>query len=264
MPGCKNCRWLVTEQSICGIEGIYRSRSPLRNCVIAIILEYLDLFQPGQRILEIGCGSWSPIRDNEAKLEYQWFGIDISSKYMDSRTIATNLGSVEAIPFPDETFDWVVANQSMEHWEEYRIDLRKGLSEVFRVIKPSGWALINVPIHFHGGYRFVIGDTVDIRELFKPFSNDIHLERWRYPHEPLEPVRYNLNKYKLNKYLKNKSSYILDIRAQRKEIVPYYCLDRISVQRKLWLALKYRGPAYYSIYFSGRVLNKIRNISMGK
>lgn len=46
-----------------------------------------------------------------------------------------------AIPFPDNSFDVVIANHVLEHIPDYR----KALSEFFRVLKPGGIAILQTP-----------------------------------------------------------------------------------------------------------------------
>jgi predicted SAM-dependent methyltransferase len=46
------------------------------------------------------------------------------------------------IPFPDGAFDAIICNHVLEHI----IDDRKAMSELYRVLKPSGWAILQVPI----------------------------------------------------------------------------------------------------------------------
>jgi SAM-dependent methyltransferase len=46
-----------------------------------------------------------------------------------------------AIPYPDDTFDVILCSHVLEHVP----DDRKGMSELFRVMKPGGWGLIEAP-----------------------------------------------------------------------------------------------------------------------
>jgi ubiquinone/menaquinone biosynthesis C-methylase UbiE len=48
------------------------------------------------------------------------------------------VADVAALPFPDESFDVVVSTMSMHHWD----DAQAGLSEIARVLRPGGRALI--------------------------------------------------------------------------------------------------------------------------
>jgi SAM-dependent methyltransferase len=46
------------------------------------------------------------------------------------------------IQFPDDSFDAIICNHVLEHI----IDDRKAMSELYRVLKPGGWAILQVPI----------------------------------------------------------------------------------------------------------------------
>lgn len=48
---------------------------------------------------------------------------------------------VHEIPFEDNTFDAAMCNHVMEHVAD---DI-KAMSEIFRVLKPGGWAILQVP-----------------------------------------------------------------------------------------------------------------------
>jgi SAM-dependent methyltransferase len=48
---------------------------------------------------------------------------------------------IHAIPFDDNTFDAAMCNHVMEHVS----DDRKAMHEIWRVLKPGGWAIIQVP-----------------------------------------------------------------------------------------------------------------------
>lgn len=49
---------------------------------------------------------------------------------------------IQQMPFPDQTFDVVICNHVMEHVADDSI----AMAEVFRILKPHGWALLQVPI----------------------------------------------------------------------------------------------------------------------
>ncbi len=240
MPSCSDCKW-IRQDKTCGVG----ASSPLRNCVVAIVNEYGQLLKPGSRVLEVGCGAWSPLRDAAERIGGTWEGIDVNSRYRGRPTIATRIGSVAKIPFADREFDYVVATQSLEHWEEHRVDPLQGLSEVFRVLRPCGWALFNVPIHFHGAPRFVFGRLHEIRSLFEPFASEIRMEAWRDPPDPLQPCRLYLSHYWHKPELWGRSSYVLDIRARRADEVPYLGRPPIPFWEKLASGIRQRGLLYY-------------------
>jgi SAM-dependent methyltransferase len=56
------------------------------------------------------------------------------------------LGDVRALPFLDGTFDVVLCQHVLEHVD----DDRRSLSEIRRVAKQGGWAVISVPLNLDG------------------------------------------------------------------------------------------------------------------
>ncbi len=50
--------------------------------------------------------------------------------------------SILALPFPPGTFDAIIANHVLEHV----VDDRAAMAEFFRVLRPGGWAIFQVPI----------------------------------------------------------------------------------------------------------------------
>lgn len=48
---------------------------------------------------------------------------------------------VQAIPFPDESYDVVICNHVLEHVD----DDAKAMSEMYRILKPGGFAILQVP-----------------------------------------------------------------------------------------------------------------------
>jgi SAM-dependent methyltransferase len=119
------------------------------------------------RLLEIGCGAHSLFKDRLIS-PAEWEGIDVIE--VDGRgrpTVATRRASVEEIPWPDDSFDYVVSNQSIEHWYEYGVEMREGLLEIRRVLKESGKAVLNFPVHLHGNRLFLMGDFEAIDREFE-------------------------------------------------------------------------------------------------
>lgn len=52
--------------------------------------------------------------------------------------VTAQLGHAEVLPFPDALVDLVVSRGSIYFWE----DQRQGLREIFRVLRPGGWAFV--------------------------------------------------------------------------------------------------------------------------
>lgn len=77
------------------------------------------------------------------------------------------------IPFEDNHFDVVICNHVLEHVES---DI-KAMKEVFRVLKPGGWAILQVPINYN--YKETQEDLTitDPKEREKVFGQYDHV-RW--------------------------------------------------------------------------------------
>lgn len=56
--------------------------------------------------------------------------------------LATVKGDLRALPFADKSFDVVFCNHVLEHI----IDDDKAMRELYRVLKPSGWGIVQVPM----------------------------------------------------------------------------------------------------------------------
>jgi ubiquinone/menaquinone biosynthesis C-methylase UbiE len=122
----------------------------------------LDLAQikPGDKVLEIGCGTGTLTLAAKTRtgVSGEVVGIDIAPEMIavarrkaarKGSKVLFQVGGIENISFPDDRFDTVLCSFMIFHMpEEVRI---KGFKEIYRVLKS-------------GGHLFII-DTVDLREL---------------------------------------------------------------------------------------------------
>ena len=100
------------------------------------------------RVLEVGLGSGTVASYLARRVDYQ--GLDIADGPVGlarKRLIAAGLdptavhqGSVLDLPFPDASFDGVVTIGTLHHTG----DLARGISEVHRVLRPGGRALVMI------------------------------------------------------------------------------------------------------------------------
>jgi SAM-dependent methyltransferase len=214
MTACTACVHLVADR--CGLEQrsqtvLHRelAPAPLSTCQIAIVDHYCELIAPGMKVLEIGCGSWSPIKERCREVGATYDGIDATATYYGEPTVATRVENLRELSFDDEAFDLVIGTQSMEHWDEFGCPLEWGVYQCFRVLKPGGSLWMNVPIHFHGSAPFLMGDLGAISATLWPYANEVTLEPWGSPpvsgtthfaHPSFPPLR-------------QRAAYILDVRA---------------------------------------------------
>lgn len=98
---------------------------------------------PGSKILELGCGTGSMWKDNlhllsgGAELTMTDFSegmLETAKQNVRAENVAFQQVDIQNIPYPDATFDVVIANMMLYHVP----NLHKGLSEVRRVLKPGG------------------------------------------------------------------------------------------------------------------------------
>ena len=91
---------------------------------------------PG-RVLEVGCGPGEFALRVAAETGADVVAVDISPRMVElARDIGVDarLGDVQALPFPDNSFDVAVAG-----WMLYHVpDLPRGIAELARVLRPGG------------------------------------------------------------------------------------------------------------------------------
>lgn len=98
----------------------------------------------GMRILELGCGTGDMWKEHLGRLEEveELVLTDFSSgmlasareKLGENKHISYNVVDAQSIPYEDNSFDIVIANMMLYHVP----DIRKGLSEIRRVLKTDG------------------------------------------------------------------------------------------------------------------------------
>jgi SAM-dependent methyltransferase len=101
--------------------------------------------QPGQRVLDVGCGFGGTIASlNEQFTPIHLVGLNIDERQLqrarhtvvarEGNTIRFEQGSASALPFPDASFDVVLAVECIFHFP----DRRQFFQEACRVLKPGG------------------------------------------------------------------------------------------------------------------------------
>ena len=107
--------------------------------------------KPGDCVLEVGCGTGTLTlaAKRQAGPSGKVFGIDIipgmiersrrkaAQAHMD---VTFQSGSMDDIPFPDNQFDVVMCSFMIFHMSE--MVRRKGIAEIYRVLKPQGRLLV--------------------------------------------------------------------------------------------------------------------------
>ncbi|MEJ5165878.1 MAG: class I SAM-dependent methyltransferase [Thermoanaerobaculia bacterium] len=81
-----------------------------------------------------------------SKIGFLPIGIDLDPGavfHSKKKGIRTILGSLENLPFKDETFPLIISSETLEHLEDYK----KGISEFYRIIKKGGVLIVSVPLN---------------------------------------------------------------------------------------------------------------------
>lgn len=132
--------WTQEEYNrIYGSEGIRQLES--------FYLWVLDQIRPrrGARLLDVACGEGSLSRIGAQRYGLQAHGSDLSIAA--ARIAAAEsrgpfaVSSGEQLPYADASFDYVTCIGSLEHF----LDMRAGLREMARVVRPDGTVALLVP-----------------------------------------------------------------------------------------------------------------------
>jgi len=82
---------------------------------------------------------------------------------------------IHQIPFADNHFDVVLCNHVLEHVR----DDQQVMKEFFRVLKPGGWAILQVPFFSPvPDHTFEDAGITDRREREKVFGQDDHVRKF--------------------------------------------------------------------------------------
>lgn len=97
---------------------------------------------------------------------------------------------ITAIDLPDESFDGVICYHVLEHVEEDG----NAMAELFRIIKPDGWAIIQVPVFRDRPETLDDPAIVTPEDRTKYYGSPIHLRLygWRDFKNQLEEVGFNV------------------------------------------------------------------------
>lgn len=114
------------------------------------VLSQLKLYNLKDSLLDVGCGPGNLIIQVAKKYpSLDLIGVDLSSEILElakkkavennlNEKIVFKIGSVESLPFPDKSVDFILSTLSLHHWE----DPKQAFEEIFRVLKDGGVLLI--------------------------------------------------------------------------------------------------------------------------
>jgi SAM-dependent methyltransferase len=94
-----------------------------------------DVFDTAKRLLHVAPET------RVADILFAQTHVDYLTADLHSREAMLTM-DITDIRFPDSSFDAIICNHVLEHI----IDDRKAMSELFRTLKPGGWAILQVPM----------------------------------------------------------------------------------------------------------------------
>jgi SAM-dependent methyltransferase len=166
----------------------------------------------GKRVLDAGCGAGYGSAELAGVAECVT-GIDVAAEAVEfarahypAGNLAFEQASATALPFPDASFDLVVAFEMIEHLEDWR----GFLAEARRVLAPSGQLIVSTPNRLyytesrgvHGANPFHVHEfdfaefSEELRAVFAHVSLYLenHVEGVAFtPHEPGNTVEARLD-----------------------------------------------------------------------
>ena len=83
-------------------------------------------------------------------------------------TLAMGKVDITNIKYKDNSFDVIICNHVLEHVPDDKL----AMSELNRVLKPGGWAIIDVP------YSFSLTDTIEDSSITDPKEREITFGQW--------------------------------------------------------------------------------------
>jgi SAM-dependent methyltransferase len=131
-------------------------------------------------VLDLGCGAGhasfavAPFAAKVVAFDITQPMLDIVASTARERGLAnivTQQGSVDRLPFDDDSFDWAISRYSAHHWH----DVPQALHEVRRVLKPEGRLLF---IDIAGGPQPLLDTHLQAVELLRDSS---HIRNYTAP-----------------------------------------------------------------------------------
>lgn len=114
---------------------------------------------------------------------------------------------ITGIPFEEDSFDVIICNHVLEHIEQDR----KAMQELFRVLKPGGWAMLQVPLdgrivtyedhtivqpeereRFFGQHDHVRRYGLDYKEKLEKVGFEVKVDQFVKEFSPEQIYRYGL------------------------------------------------------------------------
>jgi ubiquinone/menaquinone biosynthesis C-methylase UbiE len=139
------------EQMVPSYDSYMRKMTLGRERTLREMTVRLAQVKPGDWVLEVGCGTGTLTlaAKRQAGPSGRVYGIDIIPGMIElsqrkaaqaNEEVTFQLGGIDDIPFPENQFDVVMCSFMIFHMSEDT--RRKGIAEIYRVLKPQGRLLV--------------------------------------------------------------------------------------------------------------------------
>lgn len=159
-----------------------------RERLVYLFLQEKSLIFSHMRILHVAPEKNIQIIFQGASIEY--FSVDICSP------LAQFKMDIQSLEFPDNYFDAIICNHVLEHI----VDDKKAMSELFRVLRPGSWAILQVPYSPFLEETFEDFSIVDERKREEVFGQSDHVRIYGLDYvKRLQDVGFQVRQEKLSK-----------------------------------------------------------------
>jgi predicted SAM-dependent methyltransferase len=131
--------------------------------------EHTNLFATPLRLLHVA-PKYSLSRRFVRMKHIEYIGVDI----FDRPNVNTRM-NIDAVSFSSNTFDAIICIHVLEHV----LEDRKAMRELYRVLKPGGWALISVPLRLDQR-TFEDSTITSPAERMRAFGENDHVRLYGY------------------------------------------------------------------------------------
>lgn len=140
--------------------------------------------------------------------------LDYTTCDLDS-PIADVQADIQNLPFEDNSFDVIFCNHVLEHVD----DDEKALSELFRIMKPGGWGILQVPIRYQQKKTFEDPTITDRQERIEKFGQYDHVRVYGMDYyQKLADAGFTVEKVNLSQKLTDEE--IKQFSLEKNEILP--------------------------------------------
>ncbi|MBW7869541.1 MAG: class I SAM-dependent methyltransferase [Flavobacteriia bacterium] len=129
--------------------------------------------------------------------------------------IADVKADIQNLPFENNSFDVIFCNHVLEHVA----DDKKALSELYRVMKPGGWGIFQVPIRYQLDKTFEDPTITDKKERIEKFGQYDHVRVYGMDYyDTLKSAGFEVEKVILSNKLSDEE--IKRFALEKNEILP--------------------------------------------